>query len=346
VAANDDHIALAGEYVLGTLSAEERLEAQNLIGRDRNFADAVSDWERILVVVSLTVRAVTPPAALRKRVLKAIARSEAKGGDVVSLKRNLNVWRGLTVAATAVAAALAAFIVLRPMLIPPPAGNYVAVLQPEGPGPAFVASIDIGRSSISVKRVGAEAQTDKSYELWAVGGGRDKPQSLGVIDASLKVPAQKLGTGDPSLLDQTVFAISLEQKGGSPTGQPTQVLYTGKLIPPPSATYLAVLQPEGPGPAFVASIDIDAGTISIRRVGAEEQPNNSYELWAVGGGRDKPQSLGVIDASLNIPASQLGKVDPVTLDQTVFAISLEPKGGSPSGAPTQVLYTGKLVATE
>ncbi|MER8170592.1 anti-sigma factor domain-containing protein, partial [Acinetobacter baumannii] len=69
--------------------------------------------------------------------------------------------------------------------------------------------------------------------------------------------------------------------------------------------------------------------------------------WAVGGGRANPQSLGVIDASLRIPASQLGKVDPATLGETVFAISLEPQGGSPTGAPTgPVLYTGKLVATE
>ena len=60
-----------------------------------------------------------------------------------------------------------------------------------------------------------------------------------------------------------------------------------------------------------------------------------------------PQSLGVIDASLKIPAGQLGKIDPATLNETVFAISLEPQGGSPTGAPTgPVLYTGKLVATE
>jgi anti-sigma-K factor RskA len=230
VAASDDHIALAGEYVLGTLSPEERLEAQNLIGRDKSFADAVSDWERILAVISLTVRAVTPPAALRQRVLAAIARSAATSGDVVTLKRKLNLWRGATAAAMAIAAALAAFIVLKPILLPPPAGTYVAVLQPEGPGPAFVASIDIGEGTISVKRLGAEAGADKSYELWAVGGGRAQPQSLGVIDASLKIPASQLGKVDPATLDQTVFAISLEPLGGSPTGQPTQVLYTGKLV--------------------------------------------------------------------------------------------------------------------
>jgi anti-sigma-K factor RskA len=232
VAASEDHIALAGEYVLGTLTPEERLEAQNLLGRDRSFADAVREWERFLAVISLTARAVTPPAALRQRVLAAIASSGtvSSGGEVVSLKRKLNLWRAATLVAGAVAAALAAFIVLRPALIPPPTGTYVAVLQPEGPGPAFVAAIDIGQGTISVKRLGPAAEADRSYELWAVGGGRAQPQSLGVIDASLKIPASQLGRVDPATLDQTVFAISLEPLGGSPTGQPTQVLYTGKLV--------------------------------------------------------------------------------------------------------------------
>jgi anti-sigma-K factor RskA len=67
----------------------------------------------------------------------------------------------------------------------------------------------------------------------------------------------------------------------------------------------------------------------------------------VGGGRDKPQSLGVIDASFRIPASKLGKIDPAVLNDTLFAVSLEPKGGSPTSQPTgPVMFTGKLVATE
>ena len=103
------------------------------------------------------------------------------------------------------------------------------------------------------------------------------------------------------------------------------------------------MQSEGPGPAFVAAVDLSAGTISVRRVGAEPQAGKSYEVWAVGGGRDKPQSLGVIDASLKIPQSRFGTLAP----DTVLAISLEPEGGSPTGQPTgPVLYTGTLVATE
>ena len=111
--------------------------------------------------------------------------------------------------------------------------------------------------------------------------------------------------------------------------------------------YVAVLQPEGPGPAFVASIDIKDGTISVKRLGDQAEAGKTYELWAVGGGRAAPQSLGVIDASLKIPAGQLGKIDPATLNETVFAISLEPQGGSPTGRPPGLCsIPASSVATE
>src|SRR5205823_360502 len=131
-------------------------------------------------------------------------------GNVISLRRQLNLWRGLTVAAAALAAVLATFILVRPPTPQMTGGRYVAVLQPQGPGPAFVATIDLAGGTISALRIGAEPQPGKSYELWAVGGGRDKPQSLGLVDATLKIPAGKLGKFDPAVLSETIFAVSLE----------------------------------------------------------------------------------------------------------------------------------------
>ncbi|WP_119389601.1 anti-sigma factor [Taklimakanibacter lacteus] len=221
--------AMAGEYVLGTLSASERLEAQTLLSQNTEFAAAVDLWNRRLAPLLLAARAVTPPAQLRQRILASVGQASGSG-NVVDLAKRVTFWRGFSLAASAVAAALALFILLRPTPEVAP-GNYVAVLQPEGPGPAFVASIDLKDGTIRVKRLGNQAETGKSYELWAVGGGRAAPQSLGVIDASLKIPAGTLGKVDPATLNETVFAISLEPQGGSPTGAPTgPVLYTGKLV--------------------------------------------------------------------------------------------------------------------
>ena len=72
----------------------------------------------------------------------------------------------------------------------------------------------------------------RSYELWALGAGRKAPESLGVINARAEIPAQLLGSLDSARLQDTVFAISDEPAGGSPTGQPTgPVLFTGKIVP-------------------------------------------------------------------------------------------------------------------
>jgi anti-sigma-K factor RskA len=221
--------AMAGEYVLGTLSAAERLEAQTLLSQNSDFAAAVDLWTRRLTPLLLAARSIAPSAQLRQRILASIGAASGSG-NVVDLAKRVSFWRGVSLAASAIAAALALFIVFKPAPEVAP-GNYVAVLQPEGPGAAFVASINVKDGTISVKRLGGQAEAGKTYELWAIGGGRDKPQSLGVIDASLKIPASQLGKVDPATLNETVFAISLEPQGGSPTGAPTgPVLYTGKLV--------------------------------------------------------------------------------------------------------------------
>jgi anti-sigma-K factor RskA len=97
-------------------------------------------------------------------------------------------------------------------------------------------------------------------------------------------------------------------------------------------------------PGFIASLNFDRDEISVRRLTGPPQKEKSYELWAIGGGRDKPQSLGVVETVLNIPVSQL-RAPLASLEKTSLAISLEPRGGSPTGQPTgAILFTGKLVA--
>ncbi len=225
MALDEDREGLAAEYALGTLSAAERAEAATLMLHDPVFAKSVGAWERRLAPLCEATPERRPPAEVWRKIKPRLADTKADGA-VVALKRQVSLWRGASVGLAALAAALAAFLLINPRnggL----EGRYVAVLQSEGPGPAFVAAVDLVAGTISVRRVGVEPQAGKSYEVWAVGGGRDKPQSLGVIDASLKVPQSRFGTLEPD----TVLAISLEPEGGSPTGQPTgPVLFTGKLV--------------------------------------------------------------------------------------------------------------------
>ena len=227
----EDMEELAAEFALGTLPPAEQQEAELLAVNDAEFAAMVKAWERRLIPLALALEPVEAPPRIRGAVMKAIAGDAAGSETVVAWKRKASAWRWATVGASAIAASLAAFILVGKPTGPATDQRYVAVLQPEGPGPAFLASIDLANGSISVRTMGAVAQPGKSYELWAVGGGRDKPQSLGVIDASFRIPASKLGKIDPAILNDTLFAVSLEPEGGSPTSQPTgPVMFTGKLV--------------------------------------------------------------------------------------------------------------------
>ena len=119
------------------------------------------------------------------------------------------------------------------------------------------------------------------------------------------------------------------------------VVVFDRTVPPPQSEFVAVLTAEGAKPQFVATVDTAKGTITVRRVALEAPPDKSYELWSIEPNA-APKSLGIVEeASLSrkLPATPSGSA--------TLAISLEPKGGSKTGAPTgPVMFTGALVATE
>ncbi len=249
---------LAGEYVLGTLTGEERLHVEELMRDDPAMARAVACWQGRLSPLALAQHEVAPPEQGLEAVLAKIDKleSETQGqananenanrqtekqdsGQVIALNRKIAFWSRSAVLAGAMAASLLVFIALNDQLISGPQqpfGSYVAVLQGDDKSPQFVASIDLAQGKIDLVRLGQKPKADKDYELWALGGGRKKPVSLGVIDlrnggSKVRLEAELDGEGRTGVAE-TVFAISLEPLGGSPTGQPTgPVLFTGKLVP-------------------------------------------------------------------------------------------------------------------
>ncbi len=82
----------------------------------------------------------------------------------------------------------------------------------------------------------------------------------------------------------------------------------------------------------------------VRRVSATPETGRSYELWLMPGRSSAPRSLGVVGNDEFTQRTLPGNFDLDTLRAATFAVSLEPAGGSPSGAPTgPVLFTGKAV---
>jgi anti-sigma-K factor RskA len=227
VADGDEIEALAGEYVLGTLDADERRAAEARVAADPAFRTAVAEWEKRLQPLADTVPEVSPPAAVLARIMAAIDAAPAAapaGGNVVALRRSVRRWQITTVLMGAAAAVLAAVVVLD-RTAPTPQSQFVAVLTAEGAKPAFVAMVDTAKGTISVRRVASEAPPDKSYELWSIEPNA-APKSLGLLEqASLSRTLPVAPTGKATL------AISLEPKGGSPTGAPTgPVVFSGALV--------------------------------------------------------------------------------------------------------------------
>ena len=114
---------------------------------------------------------------------------------------------------------------------------------------------------------------------------------------------------------------------------------------PQEKTLVAVLQKDAQSPAFLVSVDLETRVLTIRAVAAEPQRGKSYELWLVHDELKTPRSLGIVgDTPFTVVHPQLAGYSPKVIEQATLAVSLEPEGGSPTGAPTgPVLFAGKLI---
>ncbi|MFO1338835.1 MAG: anti-sigma factor [Burkholderiaceae bacterium] len=90
---------------------------------------------------------------------------------------------------------------------------------------------------------------------------------------------------------------------------------------------------------FVASVSADGRGLVLRPIEAlAMDPQRALELWAVPG-QGAPRSLGLVagDGATRVIRTELLR------DTAAFAISLEPAGGSPTGAPTgPIVSVGRI----
>jgi anti-sigma-K factor RskA len=94
------------------------------------------------------------------------------------------------------------------------------------------------------------------------------------------------------------------------------------------------------------SIQLDARHERLRAValaGAAARPGHSFELWALLPGKAAPVSLGVLPDTGQRDRTLSAAQQAALLSASQLAVSLEPPGGSPTGAPTgPVLFVAAL----
>jgi anti-sigma-K factor RskA len=213
----EDDVALAGEFVLGVLGAQEMRAAARRAAEDPAFAALVARWRTDLG----TLDAETDPVAPPPRVLAGIesrlfGRAQRRRGGWAS-----GFLGGL------IAAGLAALVMVAVLAPPQAPGALVATIASEDQAFLVQASYDPGAGVLSVSRVAGAPPAGRVLELWAIAEG-SAPLSLGLLaegQTVLALPDDLRGR-----VAGLTLAVSEEPPGGSPTGAPTgAVLGAGAL---------------------------------------------------------------------------------------------------------------------
>ncbi len=110
----------------------------------------------------------------------------------------------------------------------------------------------------------------------------------------------------------------------------------------PQERLVASLAADGSDVRYLAVYDESTNDIGLSRVAGEPAQGSDFELWVIEG-QQAPVSLGVIPAgaSARLPVSDQLRAKMVS--GALFAISVEPDGGSTTGQPTgPVVAAGDL----
>ncbi|MFJ5284872.1 anti-sigma factor domain-containing protein [Pseudomonas sp. NPDC088429] len=210
---------LAADYAIGLMSAPARLRFEQLLLDDAALRAEVAQWQETLVSLTESL----PEHPVPDRVWQGItARIEPQELHVPE-KRPF--WNWLRVMAAVCSIVVLVFL---GSLYNRDDARYTATLLTASAQPAL--KVEAHEDYLQVEPLTlAAVDADRSLELWAIPAD-GKPISLGMIPAGGKGKVE-LSEAQRGLIGQPIaLAVSLEPKGGSPTGQPTgPVLYQGAL---------------------------------------------------------------------------------------------------------------------
>jgi anti-sigma-K factor RskA len=307
MAYSEDHIALAAEYALGTLDADERAQVEAMMSADKDFTAVVVAWEHKLGALNQMVGLVEPRPELWDKIKAAIGHSEQPSSIV--LPESVPPIAPDTDAARVIAEAADTL------------GASISVDPPSSVGPPAVDTSHVDNPNVI--RLAA------SVRRW-----RMIATATSAIAAALVVMIG-VGVSVPDLLPDSM--------------RPKPKTQVAEVRPPPSAPrssgqYVAVLQKDAAGPAFILTVDEATKNFTVRKVGATAEPGSSFELWLISDKLPKPRSLGVIGANDFTSRPALASYDPDLVKGATFAVTVEQAGGSPDGNPHSApIFAGKLI---
>jgi anti-sigma-K factor RskA len=221
--------ALSSEYVLGSLHGPARIRFQRLLMQHNSMRHTLWRWESRLNELGTALPDVQPAPEVWERIQARLGFTTATPNAINMVTLPQRKPRGLQWLAglSAAAAILMAVLLVNLQPVEPLLPGQIAVVQSEKAQALWL--IELREDQLLVTATEKfKALDNQDYELWMVAADGRPPISLGLL------PKQgKLSLPRSVLFDQVqvaALAVSLEPLGGSPTGQPTTVLYTAELV--------------------------------------------------------------------------------------------------------------------
>ncbi|QWG24444.1 anti-sigma factor [Bradyrhizobium sediminis] len=270
MAYSEDHIALAAEYALGTLDADERAQVETMMSVDKDFTAMVEAWQQKLGVLNQMVGSIEPRPEVWDKIKTAIGHSEPQSplvlpeapppppaapevsepaapvdsSNVIRLSAQARRWRNIATLTTAMAAALVAMIatqLYQPDLLPDGLRpkvrtRVVEVKTPVVPAPSAQYVALLQKDSGSPAFILTVDGTTKNFTVRRVGATPEpgKSYELWLVSDKLQRPR------------------SLGVIGGNDfTMRPALASYDTDTVN--KATYAVTVEPEGGSPTGVAT---------------------------------------------------------------------------------------------
>jgi anti-sigma-K factor RskA len=234
MAYSEDHIALAAEYALGTLDADERAQVETMMSVDKDFMAMVAAWEQKLAALNQMVGSVEPRPLVWDNIKTAIGLSEPQAplmlpqapspvaavvpapvetvdtSNVIQMSGRIRRLRSIATFATALAAALVAMLavqVFQPDLLPEgirpkPRTQMVEVRTPSvaaAPSAQYVALLQKdGSSPAFILTVDGATKNFTVRKVGATSADPGKSFELWLISDKLPQPRSLgvIGSGD------------------------------------------------------------------------------------------------------------------------------------------------------
>ncbi|MFJ7797397.1 anti-sigma factor domain-containing protein [Pseudomonas sp. NPDC096950] len=211
--------ALAADYAIGLMPAAARRRFEQLLLEDAALRAELAHWQDSLASLTESL----PEQPVPERVWQGITARINPQELHVPQKRSFWNWMRVTAAVCSLVV-----VVFLSMLYNRDDARYSGTLLSADAQPAL--KVEAHENYLNIEPLTLAAVTpEQSLELWAIPAD-GKPISLGVIPRGGKGKVE-LNDAQKTLIGKPIaLAVSLEPKGGSPTGQPTgPVLYQGAL---------------------------------------------------------------------------------------------------------------------